>query len=51
MSTNTVKAIRMAKTGGAEVLEYLDVELGEPGPGEVLIRHHAIGVNFLDIYF
>jgi NADPH:quinone reductase len=51
MTTNTVKAIRMAKTGGAEVLEYVDVELGEPGPGEVLIRHHAIGVNFLDIYF
>ncbi len=51
MTTNTVKAIRMNKTGGPEVLEYLDVELGEPGPGEVLIRHHAIGVNFLDIYF
>ena len=51
MATNTVKAIRMNKTGGPEVLEYLDVELGEPGPGEVLIRHHAIGVNFLDIYF
>lgn len=51
MAANTVKAIRMNKTGGPEVLEYLDVELGEPGPGEVLIRHHAIGVNFLDIYF
>lgn len=49
--TNTVKAMRMFKTGGAEVLEFVDVELGEPGPGEVLIRHHAIGVNFLDIYF
>jgi len=51
MTTNTVKAIRMSKTGGAEVLEYVDVQLGEPGPGEVLVRHHAIGVNFLDIYF
>ena len=51
MTANTVKAIRMSKTGGAEVLEYVDVQLGEPGPGEVLVRHHAIGVNFLDIYF
>ena len=51
MTTNTVKAIRMSKTGGAEVLEYVDVQLGEPGPREVLVRHHAIGVNFLDIYF
>ncbi len=51
MTTNTVKAIRMSKVGGPEVLEYVDVELGEPGPGEVLIRQHAIGVNFLDIYF
>ncbi len=51
MAANTVKAIRMSKVGGPEVLEYVDVELGEPGPGEVLIRQHAIGVNFLDIYF
>jgi NADPH2:quinone reductase len=41
----------MSKVGGPEVLEFVDVELGEPGPGEVLIRQHAIGVNFLDIYF
>ncbi|MEI7532046.1 MAG: quinone oxidoreductase [Betaproteobacteria bacterium] len=47
----TVKAIRMQKNGGPEVLELVDVELGEPGPGEVLIRQHAIGVNYLDIYF
>ena len=51
MAANTVKAIRMSKVGGPEVLEYVDVELGEPGTGEVLIRQHAIGVNFLDIYF
>jgi NADPH2:quinone reductase len=51
MAANTVKAIRMSKVGGPEVLEYVNVELGEPGPGEVLIRQHAIGVNFLDIYF
>jgi NADPH2:quinone reductase len=51
MASNTVKAIRMNQVGGPEVLEFVDVELGEPGPGEVLVRHHAIGVNFLDIYF
>jgi NADPH2:quinone reductase len=51
MAANTVKAIRMNQVGGPEVLEYVDVELGEPGAGEVLIRQHAIGVNFLDIYF
>jgi len=51
MATNKVKAIRMSQIGGPEVLEYVDVELGEPGTGEVLIRQYAIGVNFLDIYF
>lgn len=46
-----VKAIVIRKTGGPEVMEYVDVEVGEPGPGEVRIRHAAIGVNFIDIYF
>ena len=45
------KAIRFARTGGPEVLEYVDVEVGEPGPGEARVRNHAIGVNFIDIYF
>ena len=45
------KAIRLARTGGSEVLEYVDVEVGEPGPGEARVRNHAIGVNFIDIYF
>jgi NADPH2:quinone reductase len=46
-----VKAIRIHKTGGPEVLRYEDVDLAAPGPGEVQIRQHAIGVNFLDVYF
>jgi NADPH2:quinone reductase len=46
-----VKAIRMNRTGGPEVMEYVDVEVGEPGPGEARVRHEAIGVNFIDIYF
>ena len=45
------KAIRFARTGGPEVLEYVDVEVGDPGPGEARVRHHAIGVNFIDVYF
>jgi NADPH2:quinone reductase len=45
------KAIRMQGTGGPEVLEYVDVEVGEPGPGEARVRHHAIGLNFIDVYF
>lgn len=51
MSGMTVKAIKMFKNGGPEVLELIDVELQEPGPNEILIKHQAIGVNYLDIYF
>lgn len=46
-----VKAIRMQRTGGPEIMEYVDVELGQPGPGQALVRHAAIGVNFIDCYF
>jgi NADPH2:quinone reductase len=44
------KAIRIHKTGGAEVLAYEEMELGEPAAGEALIRHHAIGLNYIDTY-
>lgn len=47
----TAKAIRFARIGGPEVLEYVDVEVGEPGPGQARVRNHAIGVNFIDTYF
>lgn len=43
-------AIRFHKTGGPEVLQVEPLDLGEPGPGEVLIRHEAIGLNFIDTY-
>lgn len=46
-----VKAIRFHQTGGPEVLRYEDVSLGKPGRGEALVRHTAIGLNFIDIYF
>ena len=44
------KAIRIHEHGGPEVLKWEDVEGGEPGPGEVLVRHTAIGLNFVDTY-
>src|SRR5687767_15984978 len=44
------KAIRYHKQGGPEVLQVDDVEVGEPGKGQVRIRHTAVGVNFVDIY-
>lgn len=46
-----VKAIRFHQTGGPEVLRYEDVDLGKPGKAEALVRHTAIGLNFIDIYF
>ena len=45
------KAIRMTATGGPEVLEYVEVEVGEPGPGEARVRQSAIGLNYIDVYF
>ena len=44
------KAIRFHKQGGPEVLQLDDVPVGDPGPGQVRIRHTAIGVNFVDTY-
>jgi len=44
------KAICFAQVGGPEVLRWMDVEVAEPGPGEVRIRQKAVGVNFIDIY-
>jgi NADPH2:quinone reductase len=45
-----MKAIRFDKTGGPEVLKYEDVDLPPPAPGQVRVRHTAIGVNFIDTY-
>jgi NADPH2:quinone reductase len=44
------KAILIRRFGGPEVLELGDVEVGEPGPGEVRVRHEACGLNFIDVY-
>lgn len=45
-----VDAMQFSKTGGPEVFEKIDVKLGAPGPGEVRLRHTAIGLNFIDVY-
>ena len=44
------KAIQIQQFGGPEQLQFVDVNVGEPGPGEVRIRHHACGLNYIDIY-
>jgi len=46
----TVRAIRVHAVGDASVLQQESVELGPPGPGEVQLKHTAIGVNFIDVY-
>lgn len=45
------KAIRIFTAGGPEVMEYVEVEVGHPGPGEVRIRQMACGLNYIDVYF
>jgi NADPH:quinone reductase len=46
-----MKAILVSQHGGPEVLEWRDHDAGKPGPGEVLVRQEAVGLNFLDVYF
>lgn len=44
------RAIQIAAFGGPDVMQLVDLPVGEPGPGEVRIRHHAVGLNFIDVY-
>ena len=46
-----VKAIRIHRTGGPDAMRWEDVEVGVPGPGEIRIRHEAVGLNYIDVYF
>ena len=50
MSEQTSRAVRIHAVGGPEQLVIDTVSVGEPGPGQVRIRHHAIGLNFIDVY-
>jgi NADPH2:quinone reductase len=46
-----MKAIQIHETGGPEVLTLAELPIPQPGPGQVLIRVEAVGVNFIEIYF
>ena len=43
-------AVQIERPGGAEEMKLVDLPVGQPGPGQVRIRHHAIGLNFIDVY-
>ena len=45
-----MKAVTFKKFGGPEVLEIQDIEIGKPGPKEVLVKNLSIGLNFIDTY-
>jgi len=46
-----MRAIRIHHTGAPDVMRLEDIEIPPPGPGEARVRHHAIGVNYLDVYY
>src|SRR6476661_11033164 len=48
--TTTSPTIRIEKAGGPEEMKLVDLPVGDPGPGEVRIRHHASGLNYIDVY-
>jgi len=44
------QTIQIQQYGGPEVMQLVDLPVGEPGPGEIRIRHHAVGLNYIDVY-
>jgi NADPH2:quinone reductase len=51
MTTTTLSpTIRIEKNGGPEEMHLVDLPVGDPGPGEIRIRHHACGINYIDVY-
>jgi NADPH:quinone reductase-like Zn-dependent oxidoreductase len=51
MGTATTKAIRIHAVGGPEVMRWEDMPLPAPGPGQATVRNHAVGLNYIDVYF
>ena len=49
--SETVKAIQLSSNGGPNVMQWVDVELPELGATDVLVRHEAVGLNYIDVYF
>ena len=50
MATTISPTVRIDKVGGPEEMHLVDLPVGDPGPGEIRIRHHASGLNFIDVY-
>ena len=50
MAHTTTQAVQIARNGGAEVLTLVERDVGQPAAGEILVRHHAVGLNFIDVY-
>jgi NADPH:quinone reductase len=50
MMTSTSRSVQITSYGGPEQLKLVDLPVGQPGPGEIRIRHHACGLNFIDVY-
>lgn len=50
MTATVSKTVQITRYGGAEVLELVERAVGQPAAGEILLRHHAIGLNFIDVY-
>ena len=48
--TTTSLAVRIDHPGGPEAMQLVELPVGDPGPGEIRIRHHAVGLNFIDVY-
>ena len=45
-----MRAIRFETTGGPDVLQAVEIDTPIPGPGQILLRHQAIGINFIETY-
>ena len=50
MTPQTSPTIRVDQHGGADAMHSVDLQVGDPGPGEIRIRHHACGLNYIDVY-
>ena len=50
MSSSLSRSIQIDQHGGPEQMHLVQIAVGEPGPGEVRIRHHAVGLNYIDVY-
>ena len=48
---SVTKCIQVKEAGGPEVMQWVDMDISDPGAGEVRVRHTAVGLNFIDVYF